>query len=47
MRKRNEKAKMQIEFEHSCNMALLKAAAKLLAFAAILFLVTFAVMNLA
>ena len=47
MRRRQDKSEMQIEFEHSCNMAMLKAAAKILAFVAILFLATFAVMNIA
>lgn len=47
MRKNDEKSRMQTEFEHSCNMALLKSAAKLLAFAAILFIATFAAMNIA
>lgn len=44
MRKEPEN-EMGRRFRHDCNVAMLKAVAKTSAFIAILFLVTFAVMN--
>lgn len=47
MRRWRHMNEMARRFNHECNVAILKAVAKTSAFVAILFLVTFAVMNLA